>query len=115
MRILHEFGNENSDYSISAIEQSLPKDPMIRIQTDVIDQKWVRIAIADNGCGIPLAEQAKVFDPFFTTKPIGKGKGLGLSISYQIVTEYHQGKLYLTSSQVEGTEFVIEIPLVSER
>lgn len=99
--------------AIEAIEQSKPKDPIIRIQTDVFNQKWARIAISDNGNGITSEIQSKLFDPFFTTKPIGKGKGLGLSISHQIITEDHQGKLYFMSSQKMGTTFFIEIPFSS--
>ncbi len=71
----------------------------------------VEITIGDNGSGIPLAAQAKIFDPFFTTKSIGKGTGMGLSISYQIVTENHQGTLMFTSTPGVGTEFKIQLPL----
>ena len=96
--------------AIDAIEAAHCSMPMIRIQTNVIDEKWVRISIADNGIGISSIVQAKMFDPFFTTKAVGKGNGLGLSISYQIVTEYHQGKLYCSSELNQGSEFFIEIP-----
>ncbi|GAB4464187.1 MAG: hypothetical protein OHK0037_17840 [Elainellaceae cyanobacterium] len=74
-------------------------------------QDWVRVAIADNGTGIPAAVRQRIFDPFFTTKPQGKGTGMGMSISYQIVTEKHGGKLECFSTPGEGTEFVIQIPL----
>ncbi len=100
--------------AIEAIGQAKPKSPMIQIQTEVIDRRWARITISNNGDVIDPEIQSKLFDPFFTTKPVGKGKGLGLSISHQIVTEYHQGKLYFTSSQTEGTAFFIEIPLLSK-
>ncbi|MBE9010229.1 HAMP domain-containing histidine kinase [Pseudanabaenaceae cyanobacterium LEGE 13415] len=100
--------------AIEALEQSKPELPFIQIQTHLIDHVWVRIAIADNGSGIDSEIQSKLFDPFFTTKPIGKGKGLGLSISHQIITEYHQGKLYFISSPTDGTVFFIEIPLSSK-
>jgi two-component system, NtrC family, sensor kinase len=83
----------------------------ITIRTSVVDSQWVRIAIADNGIGIPEAIQKKIFNPFFTTKPIGKGTGMGMAISYQIITEKHGGKLEFFSTPEKGTEFVIQIPL----
>ncbi len=54
--------------------------------------------------------QQRIFDPFFTTKPVGKGSGMGLSISYQIITEKHQGKIECYSTPELGSEFVILIP-----
>lgn len=82
----------------------------ITIRTAAVDDA-VRIAIADNGSGIAPALQQKIFDPFYTTKPVGKGTGMGLSISYQVITQKHQGKLSCTSAVGEGTAFVIEIPI----
>jgi signal transduction histidine kinase len=83
----------------------------IWISTQVTAENQVRIAIADNGSGIPEDVRSRIFDPFFTTKPIGKGTGLGLSISYQIVTEKHHGHMWCDSTSGEGTKFVIEIPI----
>jgi len=83
----------------------------IIIRTSVIDLKFVEIAIADNGCGIPEHIRQHIFDPFFTTKPVGKGTGMGLSISYQIITEKHQGQLKCFSEVGQGTKFVIQIPI----
>ena len=77
----------------------------------MIDAQWVEIAIADNGAGIPEQIQQRIFDPFFTTKPVGKGTGLGMSISYQIITEKHGGKIKCFSMFGQGTEFVIQIPI----
>ena len=85
--------------------------PVITIRTSLIDNDWVEIAIADNGPGIPEETKARIFDPFFTTKPIGKGTGMGLSISYKIIVEQHSGKLDCFSDQGQGTEFVIRIPI----
>lgn len=82
----------------------------ITIRTAAIDDQWVQITIADNGSGIPKELQQRIFDPFFTTKPIGKGTGMGMSISYQIVTEKHQGKLICISTPGQGTELTIQIP-----
>lgn len=73
--------------------------------------EWIEIAIADNGIGIPEAIQGRVFDAFFTTKPVGKGTGIGLSISYTLVTKKHGGRLSFTSEPGQDTEFVIQLPV----
>ncbi|MDZ7959546.1 MAG: response regulator [Aulosira sp. DedQUE10] len=85
--------------------------PMIRIQTELVGANHVAIRIADNGPGIAKEVQKRVFDPFFTTKPAGKGTGLGMSISHQIVVEKHGGSLSCISSPGKGAEFIIEIPI----
>jgi two-component system, NtrC family, sensor kinase len=82
----------------------------IKIRTQVKDGQSVQIRIADNGPGIPESVRKRMFDPFFTTKSVGKGTGMGLAISYQIIVE-HQGNLSCTSTPGQGTEFVIEIPV----
>ncbi len=87
------------------------KDACITIKTHLTCDRQVEISIHDNGSGIPEASKARLFDPFFTTKPIGKGTGMGLSISYQIVTEKHRGQLSYDSRLGEGTTFIITIPL----
>jgi signal transduction histidine kinase len=86
----------------------------ITIQTKVLGAEWVEIAIANNGPEIPAAIQSRIFDPFFTTKPVGKGTGMGMSISYQIITETHGGTLRCFSSSEQGTEFVIQIPIAQQ-
>ncbi len=86
-------------------------EPIICITTEVIDDDWVEIIIADNGSGIEEALQNKIFNPFFTTKPVGKGTGLGLSISYQIVVEEHGGYLSYNSIPMKETKFVMKIPI----
>lgn len=83
----------------------------IQIRTSVVNSIWLEVAIADNGVGISQEFQQRIFDPFFTTKPIGKGTGMGMSISYQIVTQKHGGKLECISTTGKGTEFIIQIPL----
>jgi len=89
--------------------------PMLIIETSCLDGDRVAIKITDNGPGIPDYIQAKLFDPFFTTKPIGKGTGLGMSISYTIVNETHGGALRLNSTVEQGAEFLIELPIRSRR
>ncbi|HEY9618097.1 MAG TPA: ATP-binding protein [Microcoleaceae cyanobacterium] len=83
---------------------------VVEDEAEPIPQQWIRIRIADNGWGMPEEVRQRIFDPFFTTKPVGKGTGLGMSISYQIVTERHGGRLECSSAPGVGTEFVIEIP-----
>ncbi|MEA5600076.1 ATP-binding protein [Nostoc sp. UHCC 0252] len=92
--------------------QEIEENPnQIKIRTSVINSKWLEVAIADNGVGISKEFQQRIFDPFFTTKPVGKGTGMGMSISYQIITEKHGGKLECFSTSGVGTEFIIQIPL----
>lgn len=86
------------------------KPGVIHINT-AVQANWVVIRIADNGPGMSEAVQQRLFDPFFTTKPVGRGVGLGLSISYQIVVEKHGGRLKCHSIPGQGTEFVVEIPV----
>jgi signal transduction histidine kinase len=105
--------------AIDALEETveLPKTLSIRIRTERVaptaDRPGDRVAIwiVDNGSGIPEEILQRIFDPFFTTKPAGKGTGLGMSISHQIITEKHKGNLRCISTPGEGTSFVIEIPM----
>lgn len=70
----------------------------------------VVMEIVDNGPGVPESIQEKIFDPFFTTKEVGKGTGLGMSLSYGIMRE-HGGRIYLDKAYRRGARFVVEIPL----
>jgi signal transduction histidine kinase len=92
--------------------QEIKQNPsQITIRTSVLDAEWVMIAIADNALGIPQQVQKDIFNPFFTTKPVGKGTGLGMSISYKIITDKHGGKLECVSTPGKGAEFLIKIPI----
>jgi signal transduction histidine kinase len=71
----------------------------------------IEIVVKDNGNGIPENVKEKIFQPFFTTKPTGEGTGLGLSMSYDIITKGHGGTLSVETKEGEGTEFTIRIPL----
>ncbi|MCL1473414.1 PAS domain-containing sensor histidine kinase [Argonema antarcticum] len=99
---------DGEEFSQSPIPYALC--PTIWIGTETIGDRAV-IRIADNGPGMTQEVLDKLFDPFFTTKPIGRGTGLGLSVSYQIVVEKHKGQLHYTSQLAVGTEFIIEIPI----
>jgi signal transduction histidine kinase len=96
-----------------------PQPRQITITTDLIPppdfslstKQWVEIRIRDNGSGIPEEIQQHIFDPFFTTKPVGEGTGLGLSMSYKVIVEKHQGMLTCHSELGQGSEFIIQIPV----
>jgi signal transduction histidine kinase len=73
--------------------------------------RMVRVEIEDNGPGMDEAIRKRIFEPFFTTKPPGSGTGLGLSVSYFIVTQDHKGSLAVVSQPGEGSRFIIELPV----
>lgn len=73
--------------------------------------KMVYLEIVDNGPGMDENTRKRVFEPFFTTKPVGEGTGLGLSVSYFIITEQHKGQMSVTSTEGVGTSFVIGLPV----
>ncbi|PVW16581.1 hypothetical protein DDV96_04345 [Marixanthomonas spongiae] len=70
----------------------------------------ITISVKDNGNGIPKHVVDKIFQPFFTTKPTGQGTGLGLSMSYDIITKGHGGELKVSTQENKGTTFTIIIP-----
>jgi len=84
-------------------------EPVVTVTTKKISGT-VEIIVADNGMGIPQKVLDKIFQPFFTTKPSGEGTGLGLSLSYDIVTKGHGGELKVKTKEGEGTEFNIILP-----
>ncbi len=102
--------------AVDALEDVLHSEeynssPTIKIHTDIVKGNRVAIRIIDNASGIPEEIQKRIFEPFFTTKPAGKGTGLGMSISHQIITDKHDGSLRCISNPGKGTEFIIEIPI----
>jgi two-component system, NtrC family, sensor kinase len=86
--------------------------PRIQIHTGVVSDRNIAIRVIDNGIGMNEATKKQIFNPFFTTKPVGKGTGLGLSISYQMVVEKHGGILDCWSELGQGTEFLIQLPIL---
>ena len=82
--------------------------PMVSVQTQTSGSK-VRITISDNGNGIPDIIKEKIFQPFFTTKPPGSGTGLGLSLSYDIVST-NGGEIKVQSKEGKGTGFIVLLP-----
>lgn len=110
MNILANAIDALEEANVKRTYQEVKENPnLITIRTAMLDLKWVKIAISDNGMGMPESVHKRLFDPFFTTKSVGKGTGMGLPISYQIVTEKHRGKLDCFSIPGKGTEFVIQI------
>jgi len=85
-------------------------EPTVTVSTRKSGNK-VEILVKDNGTGIPQRALDKIFQPFFTTKPTGQGTGLGLSMSYDIVTKAHQGEIKVSTKEGEGTEFIIVLPV----
>jgi signal transduction histidine kinase len=74
----------------------------------------IEITISDTGCGIPPENMDRIFDPFFTTKDVGRGTGLGLSVSYGII-QTHNGDISVSSTPGAGSRFTIALPKVKER
>lgn len=88
--------------------------PTITIRTEIPKPDWVRIEIANNGPAIPEAVQRRIFDPFFTTHPVGKNKGMGMAIAYQIVVDQHGGSLKCLSQPGEGVAFRLDLPVTQQ-
>ena len=84
--------------------------PAIVLRTS-LDGDCARIEVRDNGPGMDEATRRKIFEPFFTTKPVGSGTGLGLSVSYFIVTNNHKGSIEVDSTPGNGARFIIRLPL----
>ncbi|WP_049722556.1 two-component system sensor histidine kinase NtrB [Gilvimarinus polysaccharolyticus] len=92
-----------------ALTESQRDAPLINIQVSQSD-KYAIVRVSDNGPGIADEVARHIFEPFFTTKEIGQGTGLGLSVSYFIITEHHEGTIDVDSSEGEGTRFTIKLP-----
>jgi len=104
---------ENAVHSIM-----LKKSDQTRVESQSIvistrrHENAVEISISDTGVGIPQEIQDRIFEPFFTTKPTGEGStGLGLSVSHGIVSEGHQGTITVKSTEGEGANFTVVLPI----
>jgi len=98
----------NAAQAMASAPQEIP-DPRIVIRIAVREGRVI-VEVDDNGPGMPADVQRRAFEPFFTTKPPGVGTGLGLSVSYFIVTRGHDGQMSLESQPGHGTKFVISLP-----
>ena len=91
-------------------------EPLVIVSTKTVKppleglEAKVEISVKDNGNGIPHKILDKIFQPFFTTKPTGQGTGLGLSLSYDIITKGHGGELKVETKEGEGSEFIVQLP-----
>jgi len=115
--LLNLINNAFHAVSQKAKAESKEYKPLVILRTTVNpaeaeDKGGVVITITDNGAGIPDDIKDKIFQPFFTTKATGEGTGLGLSLSYDIITKGHGGSIDVKSEAGVGTEFIITIPVV---
>ncbi|OPZ60904.1 MAG: Sporulation kinase A [Deltaproteobacteria bacterium ADurb.Bin510] len=97
---------KNGAQAMAGLEQREPRFT-IRLKQEA---QSVRIEIEDNGPGMDEKTLKRIFEPFYTTKAVGAGTGLGLSVSYFIITENHGGSLTALSGPEQGTRFLIQLP-----
>ena len=109
----------NAFYVVTEKKKQIPDgyEPTVTVKTSKNPpsggrEAWVEIRVADNGNGIPQKVLDKIFQPFFTTKPTGQGTGLGLSLSYDIITKGHGGELKVETKEGEGSTFIIQLPII---
>jgi two-component system NtrC family sensor kinase len=102
----------NAFYAVMEKKKLQPTgyEPTVTVRTRKIDNKVI-VEVKDNGTGIPQKAIDKIFQPFFTTKPTGQGTGLGLSLSYDIVTKGHGGEIKVETKEGESTAFSIILPV----
>jgi two-component system NtrC family sensor kinase len=101
----------NAFYAVQEHWRTAPADfvPTVTVSTKRVGE-FAEIRVSDNGAGIPDAIREKIFQPFFTTKPTGEGTGLGLSLSYDIITKGYGGLLTLGNNAGGGATFLIRLP-----
>lgn len=104
-------GEADSTYKPEVYVQSQLLHDTNDIDQNKTTEHIVKLCIRDNGTGIPSEIVNKIYQPFFTTKPTGQGTGLGLSLSYDIITKGHGGTITVNTEAGQFTEFVIELPI----
>jgi signal transduction histidine kinase len=105
-------GNVTHEEGIGNIQ--IEYEPTVTVKTSLLHTaggQEALISVKDNGNGIPAKVLDKIFQPFFTTKPTGEGTGLGLSLAYDIV-KAHGGELKVETIEGEGSEFIVQLPVV---
>ena len=108
--LLNLFNNAFHAVRERAAKEPADYTPTVSVSTSRSGNTVV-IDVGDNGFGVPEGIREKIFQPFFTTKPTGQGTGLGLSLSYDIITKGHRGTLSLESTGSTGTTFRIRLPV----
>ncbi|UYZ63588.1 ATP-binding protein [Hymenobacter weizhouensis] len=102
----------NAFYAVCQRQQTAAEPgyvPRVELSTRALPGA-VEVRVRDNGVGMPPEVRERVFQPFFTTKPLGEGTGLGLSLSYDIITKGHGGTLTVETEEGAGTEFIVTLP-----
>jgi signal transduction histidine kinase len=102
---------KNAAQALAGHDKHRPPSITVRLRKE---PHYLRIEVVDNGPGMDERVRRRVFEPFFTTKEVGVGTGLGLSVSYFIITKQHKGTLSVESTPGEGSRFIIRLPLRAE-
>jgi signal transduction histidine kinase len=102
-----------SSKALSTEDSNYKPEVFVTVATSTLQRgsRRVEIRVNDNGPGITDEIKDKIFQPFFTTKPTGEGTGLGLSLSYDIITKGHGGEIKVESNAEKGTEFIVQLPI----
>ena len=108
--LLNLFSNAFYAERQKKLQENGQYEPVVVVSTKK-EADRLTITVKDNGIGIPEKLLHKIYQPFFTTKPAGEGTGLGLSLSYDIVTKGHGGELKVESVEGQGSEFTVQLPL----
>jgi signal transduction histidine kinase len=99
---------KNAAQAIHQRDEGTPGRILLRTR---LNPPWAEIQVEDNGIGMSETVRKRIFEPFFTTKEVGEGTGLGLSVSYFILTNNHKGQMEVTSMPGQGTQFTLRLPL----
>lgn len=103
-----------AEKSKKAKDKGIDYEPQVTLITKK-EKDSIEIRVLDNGIGIPASIKDKIFQPFFTSKPTGQGTGLGLSLSYDIVTKGHGGELSVHDAANGGVEFIVRLPKIQKQ
>jgi two-component system, sensor histidine kinase len=103
---------DHGTVTVTLAEQHPTADDAMKFEIDP-GRAYLALSIADTGCGMDEATQARIFEPFFTTKPVGQGTGLGLSVAYGILQSW-KGAIAVSSAPGKGTTFTLYIPIAEK-